>query len=67
MAKPTPAIIILWVVNGMTQLIEHAERLSAGESTPSELRKRNEEKWTVVKPLSILQLKIHNIILFLKM
>ena len=54
MAKPTPAIIILWVVNGMTQLIEHVERLSAGESTPSKLRKRNEEKWTIVKPLEYL-------------
>ena len=54
MAKPSPAIIILWVVNGMTQLIEHEERLLAGGSTPSELRKRNEEKWTIVKPLKYL-------------
>ena len=54
MAKPTPAIIILWVVNGMTQLIEHVERLSAGGSTTSKLRKRNEEKWTIVKPLEYL-------------
>ena len=54
MAKPTPAIIILWVVNGMTQLIEHAEKLLAGGSTPSKLRKRNEEKWTIVKPLEYL-------------
>ena len=54
MAKPTPAIIILWVVNGITQLIEHEERLLAGESTPSKLRKRNEKKWTIVKPLEYL-------------
>ena len=54
MAKLTPARIILLVVNGMTQLIEHVERLLAGGSTPSELRKRNEEKWTIVKPLEYL-------------
>lgn len=49
MAKPTLAIIILWVVNGMTQLIEHAERLPTGGSTPTELGRKNEDKRTIVK------------------